>query len=55
MKNGRGAFKWKDISQEFEAITKVKVSNAACKNKYDSMKRLWKTWKFLVENHFFHC
>ena len=48
MKNGCGEFKWKDISQEFEANTKVKVSSVACKNKYDSMKRLWKTWKFLV-------
>ena len=40
LKNGHGSFKWKDINQELQAATKTKVSSAACKNKFDSMKKL---------------
>lgn len=46
-KNGRVSFKWIEINQEFEAIIKRKIHQKALKNKYDAMKRDWRSWKSL--------
>nr|GMC63051.1 Myb/SANT-like DNA-binding domain protein [Ipomoea batatas] len=46
-KHGRGLMKWKEIKEEFEAPTKRKIANRSLKNKWDAMKKEWRTWKQL--------
>ncbi|KAJ1440764.1 Myb/SANT-like domain [Sesbania bispinosa] len=47
MKNGRVPFKWKEINKEFETIINRKCSDKTLKNKFESMKKDWRTWRFL--------
>ncbi|KAJ1385594.1 Myb/SANT-like domain [Sesbania bispinosa] len=49
-KNGRVAFKWKDINQDFEAIIKRNCKCNSLRNKYEFMKKDWRLWKFLKFN-----
>ncbi|XP_058767542.1 L10-interacting MYB domain-containing protein-like [Vicia villosa] len=46
-KNGRGSFKWKEISKEFEVATNIRCLEKSLKNKFDFMKSDWRIWKFL--------
>nr|GMD67132.1 Myb/SANT-like DNA-binding domain protein [Ipomoea batatas] len=46
-KHGRGLMKWKEIKEEFEATAKRKIANRSLKNKWDAMKKEWRTWKQL--------
>ncbi|XP_031108447.1 uncharacterized protein LOC116012916, partial [Ipomoea triloba] len=39
--------KWKEIKEDFEATAKQKISNKSLKNKWDAMKKEWRTWKQL--------
>lgn len=48
MKNGRGqSFKWHEIQEQFQNRTKKSILSKSLKNKFDSMKRDWRLWKFL--------
>ncbi|KAK2383299.1 hypothetical protein P8452_38479 [Trifolium repens] len=46
-KNGRVSFKWKEINQEFEAAIKRNCQIKTLKNKFDTMKKDWRIWRFL--------
>ncbi|XP_031094853.1 L10-interacting MYB domain-containing protein-like [Ipomoea triloba] len=46
-KYGRGLMKWKEIKEEFEATAKRKIAHRSLKNKWDAMKKEWRTWKQL--------
>ncbi|XP_031097351.1 L10-interacting MYB domain-containing protein-like isoform X1 [Ipomoea triloba] len=46
-KYGRGLMKWKEIKEEFEVTAKRKIAHRSLKNKWDAMKKEWRTWKQL--------
>nr|GMD88212.1 Myb/SANT-like DNA-binding domain protein [Ipomoea batatas] len=39
--------KWKEIKEQFEATAKRKIAHRSLKNKWDAMKKEWRTWKQL--------
>jgi hypothetical protein len=49
-KHGRGLMKWREIKQEFETTSNRKITEKMLKNKWDAMKKDWRTWMFLKRN-----